>query len=119
MLDTNVLPEKQKPQIHDWQIDKKGPGLGRGGAGIKHKKPQPFVDTSVSVSKSCKIPTAQNVTKGSMAFPVPKQLITNETETITTKEIPSINTKQTFYPGSICRPLSKATRKCMNKQSRK
>ena len=45
------------------------------------------------MSKSCKIPTAQNVTQVSMAFPVAKKLITNETETITTKQIPSINTE--------------------------
>ena len=95
MLDTNVLPEKQTPQIHEKQVDKNRPRLGRGRARIKCKKPQPVVDTTVSVSKSCKIPTAQNVTKDSMAFPVPKPLITNETETITTKQIPSINTEQT------------------------
>ena len=47
----------------------------------------------------------QNVTKDSMAFPVPKQLITNETETITTKQILSINTEQTFHPDSIYRPF--------------
>ena len=69
------------------------------------QKNQPVVDTNVSGSKSCKIPTAQNVTKDSMAFPVPKQLITNETETITTKQILSINTEQTFHPSSIYRLL--------------
>ena len=105
MLDTNVLPEKQKPQIHEKQVDKNRPMLGRGRAGIKCKTPQPVVDTTVSTSISCKIPTAQNVTKDSTAFPVPKQLITNETETIITKQIPSINTKQTFYPDSIYRPF--------------
>ena len=46
----------------------------------------------VSASKSHKIPTVQNVTKYSMAFPIPEQLITNETETITRRKIPSINT---------------------------
>ena len=37
----------------------------------------------------------QNITKDSTASPVPKQLITNETETetITTKQILSINTE--------------------------
>ena len=40
-----------------------------------------------------------------MAFPVPKQLITNETETIITKQIPSINAVQTFHPDSIYRPF--------------
>ena len=42
-----------------------------------------------------------------MAFPVSKQLITNETETITTKQILSINTEQTFHPDSIYRPFSR------------
>ena len=40
-----------------------------------------------------------------MAFPVPKQLITNETETITRRKIPSKNTEQTFHPDSIYRPF--------------
>ena len=40
-----------------------------------------------------------------MAFPVPKQLITNETETITRRKIPSINTEQAFHPESIYRPF--------------
>ena len=105
MLDTNVLPEKQKPQIHGKQVDKNRPRLGRGRAGIKCKNPKPVVDTTVSASKSHKIPTVQNVTKDSMAFPVPKQLITNETETITIKQILSINTEQTFHPNSIYRPF--------------
>ena len=35
MLDTNALPEKQKPQINGEQVDKKRPRLGRGRAGIK------------------------------------------------------------------------------------
>ena len=39
MLDTNVLPEKQKPQLHREQVDKNRPRLGRGRAGIKCKKP--------------------------------------------------------------------------------
>ena len=37
-LDMNVLPEKQMPQIHSEQVDKNRPRLGRGTAGIKHKK---------------------------------------------------------------------------------
>ena len=105
MLQTNELLEKQKPLIQENQVDKNRPRLGRGKAGIKCKKPQPVVDTTVSVSKPCKIPTTQNVTKDSMAFPVPKQLITNEIETVTTKQIPSINTEQTFHPDSIYRTL--------------
>ena len=104
-LDMNVLPEKQKPQIHREQVDKNRPRLGRGRVGIKCKKPQHVVDITVSVSKSCKIPTVQNVTKDSTAFPVPKQLITNETETITRRKIPSINTEQTFHPNLIYRPF--------------
>ena len=71
MLDMNVLPEKQKPQIHSGEVDKNRPRLGRGRAGIKCKKSEPVVDITVSVSKSCKIPTVQNVTKDSMAFRVP------------------------------------------------
>ena len=38
MLDTNILPEKQKPQIHEKQVDKNTPRLGRSRAGIKCKK---------------------------------------------------------------------------------
>ena len=105
-LDTNVIPEKQKPQIHGKHVDKNRPRLGRGRVGIKCKKPQPVVDTNISASKSCEIPTAQNVTKDSTAFPVPKQLITNETETITTKQILSINT-ETFHPDLIYRPFQR------------
>ena len=30
MSDINVLPEKQKPQIHGKQVDKNRPRLGRG-----------------------------------------------------------------------------------------
>ena len=40
-----------------------------------------------------------------MAFPAPKQLITIETETITTEQIRSINTEQTFHSDSIYRPF--------------
>ena len=38
-LDTRVLPEKQKLQIQNEQVDKIRPKLGRGRAGIRHKKP--------------------------------------------------------------------------------
>ena len=38
-----------------------------------------------------------------MAFPVPKQLITNQTETINRRKIPSINREQTFHPDPIYR----------------
>ena len=105
MLDTNIPAETQKPQIHGEQVDKNRPRLGRGRAGIKHKKPQPVVDITVSASKSCKIPTVQNATKDSMAFPVPKQLITNEAAAITRRKTPRINTEQTFHPDSIYRPF--------------
>ena len=37
-LDTNILPEKQKPQIYSEQVDKNRPRLGRGRPGIKCKK---------------------------------------------------------------------------------
>ena len=47
--------------------------LGRGRAGIRCKKTQHVAD--ITVSKSYKTPTAQKVTKYSMDFSVPKQLI--------------------------------------------
>ena len=56
------------------------------------------------MSKSGKIPTVQKVTKDSMDSPVPDQLITNKTETITRKEIQGKNRKQPFYPDPIYRP---------------
>ena len=40
-----------------------------------------------------------------MAFPVTKQLITSETETITTKQILHMNAEQTFHPDLIYRPF--------------
>ena len=39
MLETRVLPEKQKPQIQAKQAVKIRPKLGRGRAGIRHKNP--------------------------------------------------------------------------------
>ena len=59
------------------------------------------------MSKSCKIPTIQNVTKDNMNFPVPKQLITNKTETITRKKIQGENREKPFYPDLIYRPPSR------------
>ena len=56
------------------------------------------------MSKSSKIPTVQKVTKDSMKFPVPEQLITNETETITRREKQGKNREQPFYPDPIYRP---------------
>ena len=63
------------------------PKLGRGRAGIRCKKSQSVADITATESQSHKISTIQNVTKDNTNFPVPKQLITNETETITRKKI--------------------------------
>ena len=60
--------------------------------------------TTVDTGKSCKIPTAQNVTKNNTDLPVPNQLITNETETITRGKIQGKNREQPFYPDPIYRP---------------
>ena len=82
-----MLPEKQKPQIQAKWVVKIRPRLGRDRAGIRCKKSQPVVvDINATVSKSRKIPTIQNVTKDDTNFPVPEQLISNETETITRKK---------------------------------
>ena len=81
------ITRKLKPQIQREQVDKIRPRLGQGRAGIRCKKPQPVADITVSASKSHKIPTVQNVTKDSTAFPVPEQLITNDTEANTRREI--------------------------------
>ena len=96
--------ESLKPQIPVKQVDKNRPKLGWSRAGIKHKKTQPVADTQASLSKSSKIPTVQNVTKDSMDFQVPDWLITNETETITRREIQGKNREQPFYPDLIYRP---------------
>ena len=56
------------------------------------------------MSKSSKIPTIQNVTKDNTNFPVPEQLITNETETITRKQMQGKNREPPFYPDPIYRP---------------
>ena len=56
------------------------------------------------MSKSCKISTIQYVTKGSTNFPVPQQLIINETETITRKKIQGKDREQPFYSDLINRP---------------
>ena len=83
---------------------KNRPKLGRGRTGIRHKKPQPVAEITVDAGKSCKIPTAQNVTKNNTDFPVPNQLITNKTETITKGKIQGKNREQPFYPDPIYRP---------------
>ena len=104
-LGPRVLPEKQKPQIQAEQVVKIRPKLGRGKAGIRHKTPQPVVaDITATESKSCKIPTIQNVTKDNTNFPVPEQLITNKTETVTRRKIQDKNREQPFYPDPIFRP---------------
>ena len=104
MLDTKVLLEKQKPQIQAEQVVKIRLKLGRGRAGIRCKKPQPVADINISASKSCKIPTVQKVTKDSTDFPVPEQLITNETQTITRRKIQGKSREQPFYPDLIYGP---------------
>ena len=96
MLHTRVLPEKQKLQIQAEQIVKIRPKLGKGRAGIRCKKTQHVADITATASKSHKIPTIQNVTKDNMDFPVPKELITNETETITREKIKGKNRDQPF-----------------------
>ena len=79
--------EKQKPQIQESQVDNNRPKLGRGRAGMQHKQLQPVADTSVSTNKSPNIPTTQEVTIESTKYPEPKQLITNRTETFTTRQV--------------------------------
>ena len=63
MLDTRVLPEKQKTQIQAEQIVKNRPNLGRGRAEIRHKKPEPVADITEATSKSHKIPTFKMLLK--------------------------------------------------------
>ena len=83
----NVLPEKQKPQLQNKQVDENRPRLGQGRAGIRCKKTQPVDGITESTSKSHKIHTAQNVSKNNTNFPVPEQLITDKTEAITRRMI--------------------------------
>ena len=103
-LDSRVLLEKQKPQIQAKWVVKIRPKLGRDRAGIRCKKPKPFAAPTIAASKSPKIPTIQNVTKDNMDFPIPKQLVTNETETITGKRILGKNREQPFILDLIYRP---------------
>ena len=68
-LDTNILPEKQKPQLQNKQVVKNRPRLGQGRAGIRCTKPQP-VDgiTASSISyKIPKIPMVQGIAKDSIS----------------------------------------------------
>ena len=71
------------------------------------------------MSKSPKIPTIQNVTKDNLDFPVPEQLITNETETITGKRILGKNREQPFYPDPIYRPPPRPPDNLRTQPSRK
>ena len=50
------------------------------------------------------MPTIQNDAKVSMDFPVPQQLITNKTETITRRQVQDKNREQPFYPEQFFRP---------------
>ena len=83
--------EKQNPQIQEKQVDNNRPRLGRGRAGMQHKYPQPVADALVSANKSPKIPANQKVTIDSTKFPVPNQLITRKTETITMRQVQDKN----------------------------
>ena len=60
--------------------------------------------TLVSTNKSPKIPTIQKDTKDNTDFPVPQQLITNKTETITQRQVQDKNWEQPFYPEPFIRP---------------
>ena len=51
-----------------------------------------------------KIPTTQKVIKDSTNFPVPEQLITNKTETITRRQIQDKNREQPFHQDPFFRP---------------
>ena len=73
ILDTNVLPEKQKLVPHSKNIIENKPRLGQGRVGIRCKKPQLIESIAASTDKSGKIseiPTTGNVTKNRMDFPV-------------------------------------------------
>ena len=99
-----IIIEGPKPQIPAKQVDKNKPKLGQGRAGITCKKPQSVGDTQASTCKSSKMPIVQQVTTDSTGFQVPEQLLTNETEKITRKQIQGKNREQPFYPDLIYRP---------------
>ena len=65
------------------------------------------------------VPTAQNVTKNRMDFPVWEQSITNKTEAITRGTIQNKNRELPFYPYPIYRPPPMATRKFTTTKFRK
>ena len=56
ILDTNMLPEKQKVVKRNKRVIESKLRLGQGRAGIRCKKPQLTESITVSASKSCKIP---------------------------------------------------------------
>ena len=73
ILDTNILPEKQKLVLQNKKIVENKPRLGQDRAGIRHKNPQPIDIMTESTRKSCeipKIPMTQDVTKNRADFPV-------------------------------------------------
>ena len=73
ILDTNLLPQKQKVILQMKKAIENKPRLGQGRAGIRCRKPQLTESIAASTSKSCKIPkisATQNVAKNRMDFPV-------------------------------------------------
>ena len=72
ILDTNILPEKQKIILQNKKVIENKLRLGQGRAGTRHKKPQLIESITASTSISCTIPkihTTQNVTKNRTDFP--------------------------------------------------
>ena len=106
ILDTNILPEKQKIVLQIKRIVENKLRLGQGRAGIRCKKPQPVDGITASTSKSCKIPripTTQDVAKNRMDFPV-QESITNKTGAIMKGTIQDKNRELPFQPDPIYRP---------------
>ena len=91
MIVTNMPIERQKPKIQANQVDKNRPKLERGRPGMQHKHLQPVANILVSANKLPIIPTIQKVAKDSMKFPILNQLIINETETITNRQVQDKN----------------------------
>ena len=52
----------------------------------------------MSTNKLPKIPNIRNVAKDNTNFPLPEQLVTNKTETITRRQIQDKNREQPFHP---------------------
>ena len=101
--------EKQKPQIQERQVDNNRPKLGRDRAGMQCKQPQPVTHTLVSTNKSPNIPSNQNVTKDSMKYPVPNQLITHRTKTLTMRQVQDKNREYPCQPDLYFRPPPRLT----------